>query len=270
MQRGSVTSRRTGAGWSPHDWKGGLAPKCDLSTLISLSCHGAPALFSNALIFYSPRSPHRLSRSRPSLRAPPSSVLCRVLLPAWASGVGSRCCRGARARLAGVVSRRTPRMPSSSSLVAIKIAASGPSPETGAAASTPTNKRAIPAAVAAAAAAAAGVAALGVVASITMARGDLIGLAEANDYGITAQNTPKSQLSRSRPTPENGVPYVRPPFSSFSSASGPAGEPCGWGLQLISARQKGRGGIGAGTSLECMLLARTDVPKRGPTEATYV
>jgi hypothetical protein len=126
--------------------------------------------------------------------------------------------------------------------------------------------------VAAAAAAAAGVAALGVVASITMARGDLIELEEANNYGITAQNTPKSQLSGSRPTPEDGVPYVRPPFSSFSSAFGPAGEPCGWGLQLImiSARRKGRGGIGPGMSLECMLLARADVPKRGPTEAMYV
>ena len=158
---------------------------------------------------YSPRSPHRLSRSRPSLRASPSSDLCRVLLPlpAWTSGVGSRCCRGARARLAGVVSRRTPRMPSSS-LVAIKIAASGPSPETGAAASTPTNKRAIPAAVAAAAAAA-GVAALGVVASITMARGDLIELEEANNYGITAQN-PKKSAIRIPPHPRRWCPLCAP------------------------------------------------------------
>jgi hypothetical protein len=58
-------------------------------------------------------------------------------------------------------------MPSLSSTASpvVKIAASGPSPEAGAAASTPTNKRAILAAVAAVVA---GVAALGVVASIMM------------------------------------------------------------------------------------------------------
>jgi hypothetical protein len=169
----------------------------------------------------------------------------RVLLPAWASGVGLRCCRGAR-RLAGLVSRRTPRMPSLSSTASpvVKIAASGPSPEAGAAASTPTNKRAILAAVAAVVA---GVAALGVVASIMM-DGDGVNVTELEE-AKNARDGKKSRDKVSAPHPPlrrrwlglagGGIPYMRPPFSSFSSESGRAGEPCGWWLDTCSARRRG-------------------------------
>ena len=107
--------------------------------------------------------------------------------------LGSRCCRGARARLAGLVLRRTPRVPSLPSVVSLVVkmaaAAYGPAAtwgfrglgglvgrtrlaEAGPAASTPKNQRVIPAAAAAAAVC---VAVIGVVASITI-DGDELGM----------------------------------------------------------------------------------------------
>ena len=87
MQRGSVTSRRTGASWSLHDWKGGLAPKCDLSTLISLSCHGATStLFERSCLLFPSISPPALSQ--PAL-TPSLSVLRPMPSVVTSVGIGS-------------------------------------------------------------------------------------------------------------------------------------------------------------------------------------
>ena len=105
MQRGSVTSRRTGASWSLHDWKGGLAPKCDLSTLISLSCHGATStLFERSCLLFPSISPPALSQPAltpsPSVLRPMPSVVTSVGIGSGLTLLPGRSRQAGRGRLA--------------------------------------------------------------------------------------------------------------------------------------------------------------------------
>ena len=105
MQRGSVTSRRTGASWSLPDWKGGLAPKCNLSTLISLSCHGATStLFERSYLLFPSISPPALSQPAltpsPSVLRPMPSVVTSVGIGSGLTLLPGRSRQAGRGRLA--------------------------------------------------------------------------------------------------------------------------------------------------------------------------